>query len=140
MALFMAGCGDKDKTGDNWKTCSDCTLESWVGSFSGEGIYYDAALGDEAPGLEVTVVFQATGTNYLTASINVPNYFSTTVSGEMVSPYSISFAGSSSSITGTMYKKYSRDGEYKFSGSAKKFHFKGDDLIVDEVVTFDVNK
>jgi hypothetical protein len=59
------------------------------------------------------------------------------VSGDFSNPYIISFAGSGSSVTATMYVK---DGELKLSGSSKKFHYKVDSLIIDQIVTFETFK
>ena len=138
--LFMSGCGDKEDSGDSWHTCSECTLASWIGNFSGKATYYDAIVANEEKDLDINVTFQETGTDYLTVSINVPNYFSATISGELTSSYSISFAGSGTSVFGTLYARNGEGNEFRFSGNAKKFHFKGDELVVDEVVTFDVYK
>jgi hypothetical protein len=140
LFLVLAACGEKDDTGEKWRTCSDCTLDSWVGSFSGKATYFDAVLVNEVPDLDATVVFQKTGDIYLTAYVTIPEYFSATMSGGWTSPYSISFAGSGTSVSGTMYTRYDRDSEFRFSGNSKKFHYKGNELVVDEVVTFEVYK
>ena len=57
--------------------------------------------------------------------------------GDFASPDIISFAGSSSSLSVTMYIK---DGELILTGNTKKFHYKQDTLVVDQIVTFETIK
>ncbi len=138
--LLLTACNEKEEAGDNWISCSGCSLDSWVGTYSGKADYFDAALMKEIAGLDISVVFEETATNYLTAYITVPGHYSASVSGEWNSPYSISFAGSSTSLDGTLYMRDMGGGELRFSGNSKRFHFKVDSLVVDELVTFDVYK
>jgi hypothetical protein len=136
----VSSCGDKEESGENWHTCSECNLDTWIGSFSGKATYFDAVMMNEITDLEITVEFMETGEDYLMTKVTVPNYYSATVSGEMTSTYSVSFAGSGTSLLGTLYSRYDRDSEYRFTGNSKKFHYKGNELVVDEVVSFEVYK
>ena len=137
---MMGGCSEKDDAGDGWVMCSDCSLDAWIGSFTGKATFYNATLVTEEEDLDITVEFTETATEYLTVYITVPNYYSAAVSGDWTSPYSVSFAGSSTSLDGTMFKRYDRDSALRFSGNSKKFQFKGDSLVVEKVVTFEVFK
>jgi hypothetical protein len=92
---------------------------------------------DSFDDLEATITINETGTNYLTASILVPGYYSATLSGDLTTPYSVSFAGSNASFTATLLKK---DGSLKLNGNSKKFQIKVGNVIVEEVVNFDVQK
>ena len=135
--MLCPACSDKDKDENSWATCYDCTLDSWTGIFEGNATYFDASTLVEVDGLDITIEFEETATNYLTAYVSVPNYYSSTISGAWTSPYSISFAGSGSSIVATLYNQ---GGEFMLNGNAKKFHYKVDSLIIDEVVSFEAYK
>jgi hypothetical protein len=138
VSFFLCpACSDEDKEDSNWGTCYDCTLDSWIGAFSGTATHFNASTLVEVDGLDITIEFEETATDYLTAYVSVPNYFSATISGAWTSPYSISFAGSGSSIFATIYKQGE---DLMLNGNAKKFHYKVDSLIIDEVVNFDVYK
>ncbi len=135
--ILSPACSDKDKEGNNWATCYDCSLDSWKGIFEGTATYFDASTLVEVDGLDITIEFEETANNYLTAYVSVPNYYSSTISGAWTSPYSISFAGSGSSIAATLYKQGE---DLMLNGNAKKFHYKVDSLIIDEVVSFEAYK
>lgn len=137
LVLVLPSCENKTDENDGWVFCYDCDVGSWEGSYSGTAEYFESNGLTSEDGLEVNITFQETGTNYLTVSLHVPNYYSTTVSGELNSPYSISFAGSGSSITASLYTK---ENELRITGNSKKFHYKVDSLIVDEVVSFEALK
>jgi len=138
ILLFSTiSCNKSDDDNDGWSSCLNCNLNSWVGTFSGTASYYNAENNTTKEGLGVTIEIMETGTDYLTISINIPNYYSSTISGELTSGYAISFAGSSSSVTGTLYKK---DAQLKLTGNAKRFHYKVDSLVIERVVSFETLK
>ena len=138
LFLFSGwACKDKEEDKNTWVSCYTCTIDSWTGIFEGTTSYFDASTMNDVEDLDITIEFEETASDYLTAYINVPNYFSTAISGEWNSPYSISFAGSNSSLVATLHEK---DGDLRLAGNAKKFHFKVDSLIVDEVINFEVYK
>ncbi len=135
--IILSSCSKENKDEDTWSNCYDCNLQSWTGSYSGSASFYNAENNDTKEGLGVTVQVTETGTNYLSISLNIPNYYSSTVSGELLSGYSVSFAGSNNSFNGTLYQK---EGQLKISGNAKKFHYKVNELVIERVVTFEVIK
>ncbi len=135
--IILSSCSKENKDEDTWSNCYDCNLQSWTGNYSGSASFYNAENNDTKEGLGVTVQVTETGTNYLSISLNIPNYYSSTVSGELLSGYSVSFAGSNNSFNGTLYQK---DGQLKISGNAKKFHYKVNELVIERVVTFEVIK
>lgn len=135
--MVLVSCEKDEDDGNNWSSCEDCTIESWRGVYQGSANYYDAIQSNSVDGLEATITINETGTNYLTASIQVPGYYSASLSGELTSSYSISFAGSNSSFSATLFKK---DGSLKLNGNSKKFQIKVGNVVVEEVVNFDVQK
>ena len=137
LVMGSWACKDKEEDKNNWISCYSCSIDSWTGIFEGTTSYFDADTVNVVEDLDITIEFEETASDYLTAYINVPNYFSTAISGEWNSPYSISFAGSNSSLVATLHEK---DGDLRLAGNAKKFHFKVDSLIVDEVISFEVYK
>ncbi len=135
--LIFCSCNKNEDENSGWVNCTSCTVDSWVGEYSGTGDYSNYNNNTEMKGVAVDITVEETATDYLTIYFHVPNLYSATVSGDLSSPYIISFAGSSSSFTGTMFIK---DGELKLTGNSKKFHYKVDSLIIDQVVTFETNK
>lgn len=137
MLIFSPACDDKDKDDDGWVVCADCTIGSWTGTFAGTATYFNGSNLISTEGVEMTIRFEETGTDYLSAYIVAPNYYSATLSGELNTPYAISFAGSSASLTATLYQK---EGSLRIAGSSKKFHYKVDSLVIDESITFEALK
>ena len=137
ILAFSPSCSDKEDPDDGWEFCTGCTAESWAGVFEGDATFHDSFGISSGEGLAATLSIEETGTDYLSTTIVVPNYFSTAVSGKLNSAYSISFAGSNSSITATIYSK---NNALKIIGNAKKFHTNASGTIVDEVVSFEVIK
>lgn len=136
LLAITSGCDKKEET-DAWSTCYSCTIDSWTGDFSGTTNYFDAQSNSTVEGLEISIEFEETGTDYLTAYVVVPNYYSASISGELSSTYSISFSGTSSSITATIYSK---DNEIRINGNSKRYHFKVDSVVIDEVINFEAYK
>lgn len=136
-SFFFIGCDKNKKEGDGWENCTECTMASWVGEYAGSGDYSNYNNNTQLQNLEVSIIIEETADDYLTIYMSVPNTYSTTVSGDFSGSYIISFAGSGSSITATMFMK---EGELKLTGNSKKFHYKVDSLIIDQVVTFETFK
>lgn len=134
IILVLFACSKKEES-DKWSNCNDCKIDSWVGSWQGNASIYDAVGNETTDGYDVTVVITETGTNYITVSLNIPNQYGTTTSGELLTGYSVSFAGSNNSFTATLLEN---SGKLKLSGTAKKFYYKANELVIETVVTFDV--
>lgn len=134
MLGILPACTDKENDDGGWSVCSDCTIDSWIGTFEGTATFFDGSNLSTEDGLEMTIRFEETGADYLTAYIITPNYYSTTLSGELNTGYSVSFAGSGASLSATLYKK---EGMLKITGTSKKFHYKIDNLVIDESITFE---
>ncbi len=137
FSFILLACEKKDENSDGWKYCTECTIESWVGEYTGIGDYNNYNKNATTQDVDVSITIEQTATDYITVYFQAPSYYTTTVSGDLASPDIISFAGSSSSLSATMYIK---DGELKLTGNTKKFHYKQDTLIVDQVVTFETIK
>ncbi|MCB2220961.1 MAG: hypothetical protein KQI35_11245 [Bacteroidetes bacterium] len=137
VALFIVACTKEKDDSNGWSSCFDCTLDSWTGSFTGKTSFYNAVNNSTEEELDITIEVMETGTNYLTISVQVPNHYSANVSGELLSGYSVSFAGSSNSFSATLYKK---DDQLQLVGNAKRFHYKVDSLIIERVINFETLK
>lgn len=127
----------KDDPDDGWESCLDCTITSWVGTYTGTAEYKDFVAGSTTSGLPITIEVAEVGDNYLQVYIHIPNYYSTTVSGNYVGSYSISLASTSNSFTGTMQIK---DNTLRLIGDSKYYVEKLDELIIEEVVVYETLK
>jgi hypothetical protein len=137
VALFLVSCSKEKDDSNGWSSCFDCTMESWTGTFTGKTSFYNAENNSTEEGLDITIEAMETGTNYLTISVQVPNHYSASVSGELLSGYSVTFAGSSNSLSATLYKK---DDQLQLVGNAKRYHYKVDSLIIERVINFETLK
>jgi len=135
--LFFVSCTKENEEDDGWSNCQSCTIESWKGEFSGKAEHFDAQTDITTNNLNLTIEFEETATDYLTAYILIQNYYSATLSGDLATTYSVSFAGSNSSISATLYTK---DNQLRLSGNSKKFHYKVDNLVIEEVINFELYK
>ncbi|GAB4322274.1 MAG: hypothetical protein Kow00127_14900 [Bacteroidales bacterium] len=132
MVLIHFAC-QKDSDENDWKNCTGCSTGNWLGAWSGPAEHFDAHTSETTSGLTAQLEINETGTDYLTLSFQIPGVFSTTLSGEVHPGDNISLASTSASVLGTLYVN---GAQYKIEGTAKKFHYKVDSLIIDQVVTF----
>lgn len=137
--IIFASC-DKDNeedSSDGWGNCYDCTAASWEGNYSGSCDYFDVGLNEYTYDLPATIEVEETAEDYLSVYINVPNYYSATISGQLQSPYLISIASSTASLSASMYVK---EGDYKLTGNSKKFVTVDDSTVITKSITFDILK
>lgn len=132
--FLITSCQNNDTETSPWKACFTCTTESWVGDYSGTCEYFDAATNSTTTNLPFNLTIEQTATDYLTAYIQVSNYYSTSISGEFTNPNYISFGGSSSSLSANMYLQGDL---FRLTGSSKKYHFKTDSIVIDQVINFE---
>jgi hypothetical protein len=136
IIFIIPACEKNNENDDGWKNCTECTIDSWIGEYTGKGDFNNLNNNSIKKNVDVFITIEQTAIDYLTVYFQSPSNFSVTVSGDLASPDIISFAGSSSSFTATMFIK---DGVLKLTGNAKKFHYKVDSLVVDQVITFETN-
>jgi len=105
LSFIFTGCEKNKKDDSGWKNCLECTTESWIGEYSGKCEYNNYNNNTVVSDADVTINIEETATDYLTIYVQVPSLYSTTVSGDLSSSYIVSFAGSGSSVTATMYIK-----------------------------------
>jgi len=132
----IIGCSEKEKD-DGWDKCYDCTVDSWLGTFAGTCDYFNYNTNVTKNNLSITIEIVETAPDYLEVKINVPQYYSTTIYGDLISSHLISFSGSSSSVSSTLYKN---EQSLKMTGNSKKYHYQADTLVLEEVVNFDILK
>lgn len=137
LSFIFIGCEKDKEDNSGWENCLECTTESWVGEYSGKGDYNNFNNNTEMKDADVFINIEETANDYLTIYIQVPSLYTATVSGDLSSSYIVSFAGSNSSVTAIMFIK---DSELKLTGNSKKFHYKVDSLIIDQVITFETIK
>jgi hypothetical protein len=137
MMILVSCSGKDDQETDGWDTCFDCTTQSWIGIFQGSGTNYNAVNNTTVKDLSVTISISETSPDYLLVTINLPDYYHSTVSGEVMESHYITFSGSNNSISATMYKS---DHRLKISGNAKRFHVKVNEIVIEQVVNFDAIK
>lgn len=136
LFLLFSSC-EKKENKDQWSYCSSCTIDSWIGTFSGTGTYTNLNTSQTESNINVQIAIAETAPDYLMVDFESSGYMSITVNGEPESAYIISFAGSGKSVTSTLYIK---ENVLRMSGNAKKFHYKTDTLVMDEIVNFEVYK
>ena len=134
FSLLLVACQKKESDENKWDACYSCTVDSWVGEYSGTCEYFNANTNLTVKDISFTLTIEQTATEYLTAYIVVPNYYSTSISGDFNTPNYISFGASSSSLDATMYTSGT---QFRLTGNSKKFHYKTDSLIIDEVINFE---
>jgi|GEM_PF-1989424 hypothetical protein len=139
LIVVFADCNKDKNNEDQWNFCSQCTVGSWTGEFSGTGNYNNLINHETAQSIPVSVVIEGAefDPDYLTVYFQSPDYMSLTVSGNFQTAYNISFAGSGTSVTATLYTNGSN---LRMSGNAKKFHYKVDSLVTDEIINFEAFK
>jgi hypothetical protein len=137
IILVFYSCKQDNKDEDPWINCTTCTADSWIGEFTGSGDYNNFNNNSSKADVSVTINIEETAPDYLSVYFQAPSYLTFSVSGSLVSSYIISFAGSGSAVTSTMY---TRDGTLRMNGSAKKYHFESDTLVTDEIINFEVLK
>ncbi|MEZ5083869.1 MAG: hypothetical protein R2750_10535 [Bacteroidales bacterium] len=136
IVLFFTTCKKTDPD-DGWESCLDCNITSWIGTYTGTAEYKDFVAGNTTTGLPITIVVSEVGDNYLQVYIHIPNYYSATLSGNFVGTYSISFAGSSYSFSGTMQVK---DNTLRLIGDSKYYVEKVNELVIEEAVLYETLK
>jgi len=127
------------KDEENWASCSDCELKVWVGTFNGNGVYYQEVDSTSKIDVATNVIIENTNNTMLKVFVESDNlYSSTTFVNKNDNLSYIELAGSSSSLSLTLTKK---DNDYRLSGTSKKYHYEGDTLlIIDYSLSFDVIK
>lgn len=128
------------KETDDWTFCN-CTIDSWIGNYTGNGNFY---LGDEvdAQQLEVELTIQQIASDNLNIRVVADDVYAETFYGiKRDSTYYLTINGTSKSLI--MNLKVKGD-QLKLSGTAKNFHwkFEGDTsyLVTDKTLAFDVLK
>ena len=136
LLLLIIGCSEKEEE-DGWDKCHDCTVGSWLGVFSGTCDYFNYNSNLTQNDLPITIEISETAPEYLEVKISVPQYYNSTIYGDLISSPIISFAGSGSSVTSTLYKNGQ---SLKITGNSKKYHYESDTLVMEEVVNFELLK
>jgi len=134
LFIFLSACQDSETDTNSWDACFSCTVDSWTGDFAGTCDYFDAATNSTVNDLPFNLTIEETASEYFTVYIIVPNYYSATISGEFSNPNYISFGGSSVSLSANLYSKES---QFRLTGSSKKYHMKVDSLVIDQVLNFE---
>ena len=127
----------KDDPDDGWEACLDCDITSWIGTFKGTAEFKDYVSGSTTSGLSITITITEISDNYLSVQINIPNYYSATLSGNYVGTYSISLASSNYSFSGNMQKK---DNSLRLIGESKYFIIKVNEIITKKIAVFEAEK
>jgi len=128
------------KETEDWIYCH-CTIESWVGTFKGDGNYYKDEETDAQP-VEVEVVIDQFAAYNMTVRIVAPDVYSETFyATKNDSTYYINVNASNKSLVLNLKKK---GADFKLTGTAKNFHIEVEQdtsyLVTDKVVSFDVVK
>lgn len=137
IIMGLYSCNQDKNDEDPWSYCTTCTTDSWIGEFTGTGDYNNFNNNSSKADVPVTIGIEETAPEYLSVYFQAPSYLSFSVSGSLLSSYIISFAGSGSAVTSTMY---TRDGNLRMNGSAKKYHYDSDTLVTDEIINFELFK
>ena len=136
IILILMSC-KKDDPNDGWESCLECNITSWVGTFSGTTEFKDLSTGNTTTGLPITIVVTEIAKNYLRVQVQVPNYYTVTLSGNYVGTYSISLASSNYSFSGNLQKK---DNSLRLIGDSKYFVEKVNEIVTEKIVVFEALK
>lgn len=136
VVLLMSNCKKEE---DNWTACIDCEFDSWVGTYEGNGVYYRDSDSSSVIDVPTIITVEAYSEKDLKVVIDGDDLYS--LSKILYKPnndYFIEVAGSSSSISLTLYKK---DNSYKLSGTAKNYHYNSDTvLVIDQSFSYETFK
>lgn len=136
IVLLLSGC-KKEESNDDWNCCYECNVGSWAGVFTGSCDVFNANNNSTIENQPVTIEIEETDENYLMVKISVPGYYSSTAFGSLINTYSASFAGTSSSFSGTLYTKKN---QLRLTGNAKSYHTENDSVIIEKVVNYETLK
>lgn len=127
------------KEEESWNFCVDCELGSWIGTFEGNGDYYresDSSCAMDVP--TVITIENTSGTMLEVVVVGDKHFSSSTMINKTDNDYFVELAGSNSSLSLTLSKK---DNDYKLTGTAKKYHYQGDTLlIIDHSLSYETIK
>ncbi len=140
MAVYLfASC---NKETEDWSFCTDCTFETWIGTFKGDGEYYDSIHNEGiVKNVPIEINIENPYNQTLKVTISSPREFSWEFAGQKSdNDYFLNIAGSSQSIILNMYKN--DKGDYKLSGVAKLYEYNLHDSIYHTTAsaTFEVKK
>ncbi|MBL7105830.1 MAG: hypothetical protein ISS18_16015 [Bacteroidales bacterium] len=136
IVLPLSGC-KKEDSNDDWNCCYECNVGSWAGVFTGSCDVFNANNNSTVENQPVTIEIEETGENYLMVKVSVPGYYSSTVFGSLIDSYYVSFAGTSSSFSGTLYTKKN---QLRLTGNAKSYHIESDSVVIEKVVNYETLK
>ncbi|MCF8369557.1 MAG: hypothetical protein K9G76_10980 [Bacteroidales bacterium] len=137
ISVLFFSCDKKEDEGNGWESCLDCTVQSWLGNFSGLGEYKHLNSGNVVSGVQVSVEIVEISENYIQVKIQSPNYYSATIYGNFVGSYSISIASSTKSFSGSLQKK---ENTLKLIGEAKEYVEKVNGIEVVKRIVFEASK
>jgi len=128
------------KETDDWIFCN-CTIDSWIGNYSGSANYYEGEEVD-AQQLNVQLTVEQFAPENLKISVVAEDVYTETFYGiKRDSTYYLTINGSNKSLIMNLKIKES---ELKLTGTAKNFHWKIEDdstfLVTDKTLAFDVFK
>ena len=122
---------------ENWQWCNDCTSENIIGNYTGTATHYkyqnDTLEYIETKDQEAYLKISQEG-NQLKVQVGVVNLFGVNISGLYNNTYYLTFTGSRTDFSATIYKN---EGKIKLVGSAKKLHSSG---YTEELLDFEVFK
>lgn len=132
VTISLMGC---KKDNNSWLFCDGCTLDEWVGNYSGKGDYYSDSNGETQHETPITLTLENPSGRVIKTTVVVEDKFSTSfTTTKSDDDYFIEVPGSSKSLSLTLSK---RDSEYKLSGTVKLFHYEKDTIVIDHSISFE---
>jgi len=134
--LLFSQC-KKDEEG--WVFCVGCELSSWVGVYSGTGVYYtDNNGGKTVFDVPTTVTIENTDGTTLKTKVVAEDFFTINFTVDKNdNEFNIEIPGSNQSLSLTLSK---RGSDYKLSGTAKDYRIQADTVYTYNSISFDVFK
>ena len=133
MLLIFGAC--KKNESPTWTFCTNCTLDEWTGSYSGEGDYYNGTADKTELNIPTLVVIENLSGNVLKTTITAEDRLSTSfISTKDDNNHYYSIAGSGKSMDLSLSIKGS---EFKLSGTVKLYHINKDTVVIDQSISFD---
>ena len=135
--FFMSACKTDDDQKE-WNYCDGCPNSIWDGEYEGTGNYY--SMNNPEVTEEVTVIVTVTELqdNRIKFLVKSPDKFYKSFTGKKENTdYYFDLSATDRSIHVSLFQKTP---QYKLTGTAKSYVYKGDSVILEKSVSFEAFK
>jgi len=137
VVCFMSACKTDDDQND-WNYCNECPNSTWAGEYEGTGNYYSMNNPEVTEEVTVFVTVTALPDNKIKFLVKSPDKFYKSYMGKKENTdYYFDLSATDRSIHVSLFQKTP---QYKLTGTAKSYVYKGDSVILEKSVSFEAFK